>query len=501
MKVDNFYKETIILSISNLTMGILRFVFSVILSNKLGAEGLGLFSLVMPIYDLFCCLTCGGLIAAISRKGAEFHSLKKYKNLIKVIKVTLIFDLIWSTIISFLVFFSSPLLAIGVINDVRAIYSLKLISPAIIFVSISNVYKGYFYSINKAAIPVYIDIFEKFIRISVVLISVAFVSSKDITTTVTIVYGALLAGEGFSFLLLYIFYKFSSSKLQLLPNEKRESSTQLLFDILIVFVPLCINSFLTSILGTASTLILPRRLVAAGIAYKEALSMIGEFSGMALTIIFFPNIVIASMSTLLIPDISKFLTHKNYYELEKRISQVIKIALFIGISTLIISFSIPNSLGKLFFNNDHLGSYIKATALSAPLCYILSTSFGILSGLGKQRIILRNSIIISIIELVILYFASGVRSINIYGLVISLIFMAAIGVILNLYEINKFIKLQISISDIIIYIMTGVLVYFILGILNNLIPVSIFNLKVIIIMATGFIIFTFIAYFSEKKIK
>ncbi|MHC1683741.1 MAG: stage V sporulation protein B [Clostridiaceae bacterium] len=501
MKVDNFYKETLILSISNLTMGILRFIFSVILSNKLGSEGLGLYSLVMPIYDLFCCLTCGGLIAAISRKGAEFHSLKKYRNLIKVIKVTLVFDLIWSTIISLVVFFSSPLLATGIINDARAIYSLKLISPAIIFVSISNVLKGYFYSVNKAAIPAYIDIFEKFVRISVVLISVSLISHKDLTTTVTVVYGSLLAGEAFSFLLLYIFYKSSTSKLKYISSEKRESSTQLIFDILVVFVPLCINSFLTSIIGTASTLILPRRLVAAGIGYKEALSMIGEFNGMAFAITFFPNIVIASMSTLLIPDISKFLTSKNYYELEKRVSQVIKISLFIGISTLIISLCIPTSLGKLFFGNDHLGPYIKAAALSAPFFYILSTSFGILSGLGRQKLILRNSIIISIVELVLLYILSGITSINIYGMAIAFIIMSMVGVVLNLYEINKFVNIHFSVTEIVIYLMTGVLVYFILGILNNLIPVSLFKFKVIVIMITGFSVFSLIAYLGEKNIK
>jgi len=53
---DNFYRDSIILTISNLTGGVLRFMFSILLSKKLGAEGMGLYSLVMPIYDLFICL-------------------------------------------------------------------------------------------------------------------------------------------------------------------------------------------------------------------------------------------------------------------------------------------------------------------------------------------------------------------------------------------------------------------------------------------------------------
>ena len=68
MGKDTFYRDTFVLTLSNLAMGVLRFMFSIILSRQLGPEGLGLYGLIMPIYDLFCCLVCGGIIAAISRE-------------------------------------------------------------------------------------------------------------------------------------------------------------------------------------------------------------------------------------------------------------------------------------------------------------------------------------------------------------------------------------------------------------------------------------------------
>lgn len=501
MRMDKFYKETLILSTSNLTMGILRFVFSVILSKKLGSEGLGLFSIIMPIYDLFCCLTCGGLIAAVSRKGAELQSIGKLKNLIKVVKVTMIFDFLWSFIISSIVFFSSDFIAIGIIKDPRAIYSLRLLCPAIIFVSLANIIKGYFYSISKAAIPAYIDIFEKLIRIVIVIYGIELLVTKNIENTVALVYFALLVGEGISFLLLYFFYKLNNLKLNISKNESLDGTPQILFDILIVSIPLCINGFLTAILGTASTLIVPRRLVAAGFTYNEALVRIGEFSGMALTITFFPSVVIMSMSTLLIPNISKYIVEKNHYELEKRITQVIKISILLGISTLIICISIPSSLGQLFFNNTHITGYIIAAAISTPFTYVLATTFGIISGLGNQTRLLINSIILSIIEIACLYIFSGIKVINIYGYAIALLIMGIVGVILNIHEIKKYSTLNFHIIDFVVFLMCGALTFFIIGILNNVIPILPFNFKIILIILTGFILYILSVYYFQKKIK
>ena len=50
---DNFYKNSFLLTLSNLATGVLGFIFSIYLSKILGPEGMGLYGLVMPIYNLF----------------------------------------------------------------------------------------------------------------------------------------------------------------------------------------------------------------------------------------------------------------------------------------------------------------------------------------------------------------------------------------------------------------------------------------------------------------
>lgn len=485
MKIDRFYKETIVLSISNITMGLFRFVFSIILSKKLGSEGLGLYSIILPIYDLFCCLSCGGLVSAISSRGAEFVTKGNYFNLIKTIRITAIFDFIWSLIIALLMFFNSSAISIYILKDIRSITSLRMISIAIIFISLSNVLKGYFLSLSKASIPAFIDIFEKVVRISMVLTTFHVIKVVDIPTAVTLVFFALCMGEGFSLIMLIIFYKLTRNKIIVNYNVKTESMPQLLVQVLIIATPLALNGFLSSILGTASTLILPRRLVSSGIPYETALSLIGDFSGMAVSIILFPSVIISAISTIIVPEISGSLAIKDFFKVEKRIGDVIRLSLYLGLATLIICSIIPKELGTLFFDKPSINKYIFTAALCCPLYFTLYTTYGIMSGIGKQRDILINSLIISILDIVILYIFGGISWINIYAYAITLFLTSLVGVILNLISICSFTKIRFGKYQVISTCIITILTILIIAILNNLfVNLNCFPKTFIIILVT-----------------
>ena len=53
-------------------------------------------------------------------------------------------------------------------------------------------------------------------------------------------------------------------------NEMPESRAQLIFNVLIVSLLLCLNGFLGNAFSTISTLIVPRQLVASGLDYSSA---------------------------------------------------------------------------------------------------------------------------------------------------------------------------------------------------------------------------------------
>ena len=112
---------------------------------------------------------------------------------------------------------------------------------------------------------------------------------------------------------------------------------------LVISVPLCLNGIVSSVISTVSALILPRRLMAAGFSYRDALALTGRFGGMALNISTLPFIIITSMLTVLVPDMSLNISKKDYWSAEERIAQVLRISCIIGISTSIVCFIIPDA--------------------------------------------------------------------------------------------------------------------------------------------------------------
>jgi stage V sporulation protein B len=163
----------------------------------------------------------------------------------------------------------------------------------------------------------------------------------------------------------------------------------------------------------------------------------GKFNGMALTTVLFPIMIINALCIVLVPDISQNLSRKNYFKLQHRLRKVLRISLILGLATSMICISFPDFLGMVFYNRNDLGSYIKFAALIVPFTFTASTTYGILNGLGKQNIILRNSLTASVLQLILIYILSGIPAINIYGYGAALIITNIIVLSLNLYEVGK----------------------------------------------------------------
>lgn len=498
MSNRSFYKNSFMLILSNLTTGVLGFLFSIILSRSLGAEGMGLYGLIMPIYNLFICLICCGIITAISKISAIYIDNKDFGNVKKTIKTLVTFNIVWGLIVASIVFLLAPNISSVLIKDSRTALALRITCPAMVFIAISNILKGYFYGTAEIMVPAIIDIFEKSIRIIVILILSNMLKSKSVTSLVTVAYIALCIGEFISLVLLYIYYKKSTKKFPV-TTKPLDSKAQLLFNVFVISIPLCVNGFFTTSLDSVCALMLPRRLVTAGIEYTTGLSIIGKFTGMSMNIVFFPMIIIGSISTLLIPDLSQTVNKKNYCAACIRIKEVLKIALLLGLCTTAICNAIPKELGYMFYNRYDLGTFIKSASICAPVVYCVGTTYGILNGISKQSIILRNSLICALLETICLYILTGMPSINIFGYTISYIFSSIIGLFLNIKEIKRHINFRFDFFQIILIFLLGILCFLTLKITNGLLLDVHSTFKNIFIILLGFSFFFIGLIFKSPK--
>ncbi|NLK87229.1 MAG: stage V sporulation protein B [Clostridiaceae bacterium] len=443
------------LTLSNMATGIIAFVFSIILSRKLGAEGLGLYGLVMPVYALLLCITTDGIITAISKISTVYFSRKEYGNLNRTLSSVFVLAAAWAAFIALMVVVFHRTIAVHFVRDARASDALMILSPALVFVPLSAVIKGYFYGMGQFKITASVDILEKILRVVILLGTIALLRPESVAGTVAIAFFALALGEMISLVTLFICYRVKKARYKGNGGARVKSRIQLFFDVLVISAPLCVNGVLSSVISTVCALILPRRLIAAGFSYREALALIGRFGGMALNISTLPFLIIGSMLTVLVPDVSLNISRKDYWSAEERIAQVMRISCMIGISTAIVCMVIPETLGRLFYQRSDLGAMIR---FSAPIClitFISSPTFGILNALGKQNILLKNSLIHSVQNLVQTTVLAGIPVLNIYGYGLSIMLTSVTSFILNMNEIKKICEIKIKLSDIVLLILAG----------------------------------------------
>lgn len=499
MPIDKFYIDSIILTISNLITGFIGFIFSILLSRKLGAEGLGLYGLIMPVYVLLLCFTSEGLITALSKISAVYYNKKDYNSINRTISSIFAFIIIWSLTIATIVFMNSDFISEFFIKDTRTALALKISCPALVFVALSAILKGYYYGTDQYKTAAFIDILEKFLRVTILLGTITIFSLSEVKSTVSAAFAALVTGEMVSFSLLFLFYK--RKRNMKYHNSKPQNRLQLIYNVLKISAPLCVNGVISSILGTLSMLILPRRLMSAGIHYENALALIGKFTGMAFNITYFPFIIIGSMITVIVPDLSLRSSRNDYKKMEFRINKVIKISAVVGIAATIISLTIPGLLGKLFYNRTDIDEFIKFAAISALLNYISAPTFGVLNGLGKQKALLKNSIIISIEGLVLIFLLTSIPSINIYGFGIAVIVESATAIILNVIDIKKVCYFKFPVKECLYYLLIGIFCYFVLQTLNVFLPDNIAIIKSLSIVISGFILMFLMSGLMKNQVK
>lgn len=470
--IDKFYKDSFILTISNMATGMIAFVFSIVLSRELGAEGMGLYGLVMPVYGLLLCITSEGLITAISKISTLYFNRRELRNLNRTLSTAFVFVAVWAASVAFLVLVCHNFIAGHIVRDIRSSGAIMVISPALVFIPLSAIIKGYFYGLGQYKVTASVDIAEKLLRVVILLSTISILSpGSQVEKTVTVAYFALAAGEMFSLSLLFVCYKMQKARIKG-NSGKSKSRIQLIFDVFVISVPLSVNGVLSSVISTLSALVLPRRLVSAGFSYSEALAMIGRFSGMALNISTLPFIIIGSMLTVLVPELSLNISKKDYWSAEERIAQVLRIAGVVGVSAAIVCLRLPDTLGMLFYKRDDLGDMIR---FSAPIClilYISSPTFGILNALGKQNILLKNSLINSVQSLLLIILLTGIPELNIYGYGISIMLTAITSFILNIREIRKICEIKVDRQDAIALILTATVTWLATGLVGNLLGAS-----------------------------
>ena len=317
-----FVLNTFILLISSVILQIITMFFNIYISNTIGEEAVGLFTLVMSVYTFGITLASAGINIASTRIVAEELACKNEIGAKKAANRCILFSLIFGTCASLIFFIFADFITMHCLHNRISQNVIYLICIALPFISMSAAINGYFTAVRR----VHKNAFAKFGEELVKIACSAFLLNSFMPDSIDFAcYSLILAdviSEVTSFLHLYILYL--RDKHGSLLESRYKDLDSYNKRILRITIPVALTSYLRSGLSTIKQLIIPFSLQKSGMNSSNSLIAYGIVNGMAMPIIMFPVILITSFSGLLIPEFSRYYAQGRYKKI-KSVSSIILI--------------------------------------------------------------------------------------------------------------------------------------------------------------------------------
>lgn len=396
-KAKLFFLNAVILIITSFIIRTSDIFFNVYIINKIGAESVGIFQIIMSVYIFAITVASSGISIATMRLVTEQISKSDISGVKKVVHQSMLYSLFFSIVASMILIFSSNFIVNYCLKNKISSASLYIISIGLPFISMSSAINGYFSAIRKISKTAISQILEQVVKIISTLILLSFLFKKGLNyVCISLITGDVIS-EIASFSLIYILYKFENNKNIKISNK---SYTK---DIFKISLPLALTSYIRSGLSTVKQLLIPMGLQKAGNSFSSAFEQYGMITGMVFPIILFPSVLINSFSSLLIPEFSYYYNEKNNLKINKICTRIFKSTYIFSICVFGLFFTFADNLGSFIYNTHRITWYIMIISPLIILMYIDSVVDSMLKGLNQQVNVMKCNILDLVVSIPILY--------------------------------------------------------------------------------------------------
>lgn len=361
-----FILNTIILLLSSVILQIINMFFSIYISNTIGEEAVGVFTLVMSVYMFGITLASAGINISATRVVSEELASNNELGAKKAAQRCVLFSLLFGLSASVIFFVSADFITIHCLHNKISKNVIYLICIALPFISMSSAVNGYFTAVRRVYKNALAKFFEEFVKILFTAILLKSLMPDDINYACYALILADVISEVTSFAQLYFLYirdkkgSLSESRYRDLDSYNKR--------ILRITIPVALTSYLRSGLSTIKQLIIPSSLQKSGMNSSNSLIAYGIVNGMAMPVIMFPVILITSFSGLLIPEFSRFHTQGKNKKIRSLSILILSCTLIFSVLVAIAIFMLSDEISTIIYHKSEIAKYIR---ILSPLIVIM----------------------------------------------------------------------------------------------------------------------------------
>lgn len=430
MRKKVFISKVLQMTFAMIGFNISGLLYNVFISNRLGAETIGLFHLVGSVYSIGISLCVSGMSLTSTRLLSDMPRQKGLMCSDSILLKCLAISLVTSLVATVLLYGFSDLIATSLLGRSNASRYLKTLSLCLVAVSVSSVLGGYFTAFGKVGAICAGRLLSEATVWGATFFFLKTVKKGD--ECMAIVRATMLSAFVQCFSDLF-FWRVSGR------GQMKQKAELSYGQVVRLCAPLALGSYLRTGLSSAENLLIPKRLSRLS---PNALSEYGVLKGMAMPVLFFPSVLTGAFISLLVPEIARRFSqnHKNSVEYVSKLSlwHIIKF----GICVSAVFFIWSSEISERIFNRTDVGDYLHLLALLPLFMYVDSVTDAVLKGANEQVFSLKVNIIDAIARVFLVLFFVPVFGIKAY---IAILYVSEIfNLTLSFMRLKKITALRFS---------------------------------------------------------
>lgn len=351
---------------------LLSFIFKMWMSRSLGAEIVGLYQISLSVLILLFTLTAGAP-TVLSRKVAEAQSRGDFKRQNALTTASIIIGMSVATIIC-VVFYSISNNLGFIFTDERCVELFLIMLPVLWTSTLYASLRSWFWGRKNFIAFSSTELVDEILKIGLaVLLSGGLISTLSGARGVAVAF--TLADIICVLILGILFFKAGGRFVKPLGFKEIISAT----------VPLSATRIISSLTASFTALIIPERLVAAGVSVAEATAAYGRIAGMAFPLIMAPITLIGALSVVLTPEIAQMSAKGNLQAVREKLNGSLTFGVLIAALFFALYLPLGQELGALFFKDTVAGEFVSyCSILLFPVAASQITT-PILNSLGCEK--------------------------------------------------------------------------------------------------------------------
>ncbi len=509
----SYIRGATLLASGMLIAKIIGAIYRIPLTNIIGAEGIGIYQMIFPVYALLITITSSGIPTTLSRVIAE-KNVTADKQSINALFKKAVFLFLGVSVISTLLLICIAIPLSELQGNEYVARGYILIAPTIIISTIVATFRGYFQGYMNMRPSAIVQIVSQTIKLIAGLILASLLIDKGIEYAVWGAISAVFISELAALIVIIAIYlnkkKYYKDIPDLIGSDTIFSTDdrQNLKDMISIIIPITLGGIMLPFVQFSDSIMVVNLLARKGFDIVTSTSLYGILSGPVGSLINMPVVLTLAFAITAVPLVSSSRVDRDIIAIKSKAEQSVKLTFAIGVPCAIgIFFLSENIMRSLYptFTETELAlssTLMQISSINIILLSLMQIYTALLQAVDKAYKPFLHMLIGAIVKIVLTIIL--VLKMGVMGVIFANMTGYIIVALLNIYSFNQITgKYKVLVKNTSTILLSGVIMGGVIRLVNEILSLD-YWLELVIGFVLGsityFVMISILVVFTKEEL-